>query len=230
MRERLPWLGYGRPTHCILSFFECCCPCEPTSLSILTLVLAWSSRLSLYLPVLLYSNNDSPSKVSKVWHPYPLLTPVVLFTLAHICGLGLCPVSELVCDLLPRRLFHGSPKAHGQNLKIILVTIIRKIHSLHSSLLISQTTRVVFKINSSYIFFKTTIWQFWNYFISVFIYSKVLWINKLLFWRMESTQVVFIQSWNYFLCLIKNTICTSITFEWLDGPWPDIKALFHVLS
>jgi len=31
---------------------------------------------------------------------------------------------------------------------------IRKIHSLHSSLLISQTTIVVFKINSSFIFFQ----------------------------------------------------------------------------
>jgi len=33
-------------------------------------------------------------------------------------------------------------------------TSIRKIHSLHSSFLISQTTIVVFKINSSFIFFQ----------------------------------------------------------------------------
>ena len=33
-------------------------------------------------------------------------------SLAYICGLGLCPFSKLVCDLLPRRLFHSSPKAH----------------------------------------------------------------------------------------------------------------------
>jgi len=31
-------------------------------------------------------------------------------------------LSELVCDLLPKRLFHGSPKAHCQ--KSILVTIL----------------------------------------------------------------------------------------------------------
>ena len=33
-----------------------------------------------------------------------------------------------------------------------------------------------------------------------------------------------------FLCLPNPTICTSNTFELLDGPWPDIKALFYVLS
>jgi len=78
--------------------------------------------LSLYLPVLLYSNDVSPSKVFKVRHPYPLLAPVVLFSLAHICGLCLCLFSALVCDLLPRRLFHGSPKAHCQ--KSISVTFL----------------------------------------------------------------------------------------------------------
>jgi len=34
---------------------------------------------------------------------------------------------------------------------------------------------------------------------------------------MTSTQVVFIQCWNYLLCLIKHTICTSIAFEWLNN-------------
>ena len=38
--------------------------------------------------------------------------------------------------------------------------IIRKIHSLHSSFLISQTTIVVFKINSSFIFFQ-------NYYLTI---------------------------------------------------------------
>ena len=61
-------------------------------------------------------------KVFKVRHPYPLLAPVVLFSLAHICGLCLCLFSALVCDLLPRRLFHGSPKAHCQ--KSISVTFL----------------------------------------------------------------------------------------------------------
>ena len=37
---------------------------------------------------------------------------------------------------------------------------IRKIHSLHSSFLISQTTIVVFKINSSFIFFQ-------NYYLTI---------------------------------------------------------------
>ena len=40
----------------------------------------------------------------------------------HIRGLDLCPFGELVCDLLPIRLFHGSPKSHCQ--KSISVTIL----------------------------------------------------------------------------------------------------------
>jgi len=50
-----------------------------------------------------------------LWNdPYPL----------HARGLGLCHFfSALVCDLLPRRLFHGSPKAHCP--KSILVTILK---------------------------------------------------------------------------------------------------------
>jgi len=41
-----------------------------------------------------------------------------------VCSLwsGLCPFSELLCDLLPRQLFHGSPRAHCQ--ESILVTIL----------------------------------------------------------------------------------------------------------
>jgi len=55
MRERLPGLGYGEPTHCILSFFEYCCPCEPISLSILPMVLAWCcpcTYLYCYIPTM----------------------------------------------------------------------------------------------------------------------------------------------------------------------------------
>jgi len=50
--------------------------------------------------------------------------------------------------------FHSSV-GMGQLLDFRAVgdTDIRKIHSLHSSFLISQTTIVVFKINSSFIFF-----------------------------------------------------------------------------
>jgi len=35
-------------------------------------------------------------------------------SLLCMCGLGLRSFSGLVCDLLPRRLFHGSPKAHSR--------------------------------------------------------------------------------------------------------------------
>ena len=52
----------------------------------------------------------------------------------------------------------------GQRYDKELGTIIRKIHSLHSSFLISQTTIVVFKINSSFIFFQ-------NYYLTI---SKLL--------------------------------------------------------
>ena len=77
--------------------------------------------LFLYLPALLYSNDVSPSKVSKVQYLYLFLAPVVLFSLAHICSPGLCSLIVLVCDLLPRHLFHGLLKAHCQ--KSISVTI-----------------------------------------------------------------------------------------------------------
>ena len=40
-------------------------------------------------------------------HLLPMLS---CLSLAHICSLGLCPFSGLVCDLLPRRFFDGSPK------------------------------------------------------------------------------------------------------------------------
>ena len=60
-----------------------------------------------------------------------------------------------------------SPKLDRQHEKTLVVLtsptctqLIRKIHSLHSSLLISQTTIVVFKINSSYIFFQ-------NYYLTI---------------------------------------------------------------
>ena len=55
-------------------------------------------------------------------------------------------------------------------------------------------------------------------------------MNKLLFWCITSTQVVFPQSWDYFLCLTKQTVCTSTIFELLDESWPDIQLLFYVLS
>jgi len=50
----------------------------------------------------------------QLWYdPYPL----------YACGLGLFFLfSALVCDLLPRRLFHGSPKVHCP--KSISVTIL----------------------------------------------------------------------------------------------------------
>jgi len=41
--------------------------------------------LTMYLPVLFYSDNISPSKVSNLQHLYPLFAPVILFSLAHTC-------------------------------------------------------------------------------------------------------------------------------------------------
>ena len=89
MRGRLPRLKWGGPTHCILSFFECCCPCEPTSISILPMILAWCCHytyLYCYIPTM--SHPSRRLKDSKVRYSWPLLAPVVLFSLAHICGLG----------------------------------------------------------------------------------------------------------------------------------------------
>jgi len=40
-------------------------------------------------------------------------------------------------------------------------------------------------------------------------------MNKQTTILMYNTQVVFSQSWNYFWCLTKHTICTSTIFEWL---------------
>jgi len=104
MCEHLPRLGYGGPTHWLLL-------CLSSPLNVYTYNVN-CLRLSLCLPALIYSNDVSPSKIFKVQHPYPLLDHVVLFFPAHIRGLGLRPFSALVCDVLPRRLFHGSPKAH----------------------------------------------------------------------------------------------------------------------
>jgi len=47
--------------------------------------------LSLYLPVLSYSNNVPPSKISKVRQPYLIVAPVVLFSVAHICAQSKTP-------------------------------------------------------------------------------------------------------------------------------------------
>ena len=63
----------------------------------------------------------------KVRYPYQLLAPVVLFSLAHMWSRSLSLFSALVCDQLPRCLFHGSPKAHCQ--KSISVTILTSIAS-----------------------------------------------------------------------------------------------------
>ena len=85
MRERLPRLGYGGPTHYILWLL----------LSLWTHLSPNTSNgacmmLPMYLPVLLYSNNVSPPKASKVQNPHPLLATVILFSFAHSYGLGLC--------------------------------------------------------------------------------------------------------------------------------------------
>ena len=53
-------------------------------------------------------------------------------------------------------------------------------------------------------------------------------MNKLQFWCIKSTSVVFSKFWNYFLCVTNPTICTSNIFELLDGPWPDIKVHYFM--
>ena len=55
-------------------------------------------------------------------------------------------------------------------------------------------------------------------------------MNKLLFCCITSTQVVFSQSWDHFLCLTKQSISTSTIFELFDELWPDVQLLFYVLS
>jgi len=55
--------------------------------------------------------SDTLAAVNKAW----------IFIVVTVKTLGLCPFSGLACDLLPRRQFHGSPKAHCQ--KSISVTI-----------------------------------------------------------------------------------------------------------
>ena len=107
--EHLPRLGYSGPTH--WKFLSLCTPLHPYTPNDTCLM------LFLYLPALLYSNDVSPSKVSKLRHLYPLLAPVDVFSLAHIYGPGLCPLSTLACDLL----FHGLLKAPCQ--KSIPVTV-----------------------------------------------------------------------------------------------------------
>jgi len=79
-----------------------------------------------WYPSLIHSFNNPPEsgKWVQMLHPYPLLVYVVLLSLVHICGLDLFLFRALVCDLLPRRLFHSSPKAHCQ--KNISVTILTK--------------------------------------------------------------------------------------------------------
>jgi len=51
-----------------------------------------------------------------------------------LSGLSLCPFSELVCDLLPIRLFHGSPKVHcgtrSISIAILTSTAWRTLESL----------------------------------------------------------------------------------------------------
>ena len=64
----------------------------------------------------------SPSKVSKVPHPYPLLLLWFCSLLRIAVSRSLSFLGALVCDLLPRWLFHGLPKAHCP--KSISVTIL----------------------------------------------------------------------------------------------------------
>jgi len=109
MSEHFPRLGYGGPTHwMLLSLYA-------PPISIVQMILAYCcpcAHLHSYLPTM--SHLQHSPRCGGRTHSFPI-------KFACICGLGLCPFSELVCNLLPRRLFNGSPKAHCQ--KSVSVTI-----------------------------------------------------------------------------------------------------------
>ena len=105
MYEHLPWLGYGGPTYCML--LPLCTPLHLYT-SIDAGMLLSLCHLHCYIPTMAHPPRFSRSGIHN--HCLPMLS---CLSLARICGLGLCPFSVLVCDLLPlRRLFHGLPKAH----------------------------------------------------------------------------------------------------------------------
>ena len=67
-----------------------------------------------------------------------------------------------MCVYIPSSGFDGVNEDANvrANAAVVDRHAIRKIHSLHSSFLISQTTIIVFKINSSFIFFQ-------NYYLTI---------------------------------------------------------------
>jgi hypothetical protein len=93
---------YTPPISIVQMMLACCCPC---------------AYLHSYLPTM--SHLQHSPRCGGRNHSFPIQT---CLSLACTCGLGLCPCSELVYNLLPRRLFNGSTKAHCQ--KSISVTIL----------------------------------------------------------------------------------------------------------
>ena len=138
-----------------------CVPCEPCSSACLNL--------------------QSFSFVTSVFHcmVIPIPNPLRYHSLSAASAVRelLCSssaasaVRELLCSSsaastvreLPLQLepLHVRPACSWSHFTCaLLYSSIRKIHSLHCSVLISQTTIVVFKINSSFIFFQ-------NYYLTI---------------------------------------------------------------
>ena len=84
--------------------------CPP--ISVVPMMLAYCCP-GTYLHSCIPTMSHTP-RFSQVRHPYHFLSLLSYWSLVYICGPGLCSFSALVCDQLPRRLFHGSPKAHCQ--------------------------------------------------------------------------------------------------------------------
>jgi len=104
------------------TFFGCCCPCEPTSLKILPMALAWCCPCT-YVYYHIPTMSHPPRSPGPGVAPVPISCPCCfVLSCAYMWSRSLSFLSALVCDLLPRQLFNGSPKAHCQ--KSISVTIL----------------------------------------------------------------------------------------------------------
>jgi len=106
----------------VVFLFECCCPCEPTSLKMLPMVLAYCCPCTcLYYCIPTISRPPRSSRYSIHTHFFPAPCCCVLSGV-YMWSRSLSFFSALVCNLLRGQLFHGSPKAHYQ--KSISVTIL----------------------------------------------------------------------------------------------------------
>jgi len=117
---------------CLVVFWLCfslndCCPCEPTSLKILPIVLAWRcpcTCLYYYIPAM--SHPPRSPRCSTRTHFLSLTSCPCgfVFFYAYMWSRSLSFLSVLVCDLLPRRLFSWFVKGALHCHKSISVTIL----------------------------------------------------------------------------------------------------------